>query len=334
MRFEFYHPGLDRTAKLSVDGTVSHSIHFSHWEGNQTPAEVKADTSTEIALNLVASPNRHLLTHGLELVTNNHFDTDGVLSVWTVLSGESALELRDQLISAAEAGDFCEIRSEEGVRASIVIQGPDQASPSNETGSPLARKLAGTNVDDEARAYDLVLPEVENVLRHTNQYESLWREGWEQIANAIDSFESGHSQVAEKVEGLSLVTLAPEVFWASGLDPLRHAPPLTAISRYAKGNLFLIATPVSDGWVYRLDYPYYSWAETVERPRIDRRDLTQPLAQLNQLEQTSARWKEDTREMTSAAKFLNQDGTLAASRLQPDVVARAFSEQVQVSAAF
>ena len=86
MRFEFYHPGLDNLPKLSVDGTVSHSIHFSHWQGNETPPEVKADTSTGIALNLVGSPNREALTRGIDLVTNNHFDTVGVLSVWTVLT--------------------------------------------------------------------------------------------------------------------------------------------------------------------------------------------------------------------------------------------------------
>src|SRR3989442_15886315 len=55
MKFEFYHPGLDDVPKLSVDGTVANSVHFSHWEGNETPAELRADTSTEIALNLVAS---------------------------------------------------------------------------------------------------------------------------------------------------------------------------------------------------------------------------------------------------------------------------------------
>src|SRR4030095_9886876 len=109
MRFEYYHPGLDGIPKLSVDGTVSNSVHFSHWQGNETPAEVKADTSTEIALNLISSPNRARLTRGNGLVTNNHFDTDGVLSVWTVLTGEPALELRDKLISAAEAGDFSEL---------------------------------------------------------------------------------------------------------------------------------------------------------------------------------------------------------------------------------
>src|SRR5437867_4270307 len=106
MRFEYYHAGLDRMPKLSLDGLVPGGIDFSHWKGNQTPASVKADTSTEIALNLVASPERDRLTCGVERVTNNHFDTDGVLSVWTVLTGARALELREKLIATAVAGDF------------------------------------------------------------------------------------------------------------------------------------------------------------------------------------------------------------------------------------
>src|SRR6185369_11828498 len=161
MRFQFYTEALANVPKLSVDGTVDNSIHFSHWQGNQTPAELKADTSTEIALNLVASPRQDELTGGIDLVVNNHFDTDGVLSVWTVLTGERALAHRDRLIAAAEAGDFSEHSSDDGVRVSIAIQGSDQASPNNDDGSPLARLLAGEEVDDDARAYELVLPEVE-----------------------------------------------------------------------------------------------------------------------------------------------------------------------------
>ena len=197
MRFEFYTEALDNVPKLSVDGTVDNSIHFSHWEGNTTPTEVKADTSTEIALNLVASPNSAALTKGIELVTNNHFDTDGVLSCWTVLTGERALAYRDLLISAAEAGDFSEYSSDDGVRVSIAIQGSDQASPNNDDGSPLARLLAGEEVDDDARAYELVLPEVERLLTNINEYESLWREGWESVVAAIESFEKGKSRVTE-----------------------------------------------------------------------------------------------------------------------------------------
>src|ERR1043165_489330 len=323
MRFEFYTEALANTPKLSVDGTVDNSIHFSHWQGNTTPTEVKADTSTEIALNLVASPNRAALTNGIELVTNNHFDTDGVLSVWTVLNGERALAYRELLVSAAEAGDFSEHTSDDGVRVSIAIQGSDQASPNNDDGSPLARLLAGEEVDDEARAYELVLPEVERLLTNINDYESLWREGWERLAAAIESFERGESKVAEYSK-ISLVTLAPELF--------EFSP--TVISKYAHGELFVIGIPTGGGWFYRLDYPYYSWAETVVRPRIARRDLSGALQLLNSKEgNREGRWQMDDREMTSAVKFLDSGRTLAISRLEPQDVVEALKSSFQLAAA-
>ncbi len=320
MRFEFYHSGLADIPKLSVDGTVENSVHFSHWQGNTTPAEVKADTSTEIALKLVGSPSRAELTRGIELVTNNHFDTDGVLSVWTVLNGERALDLSDKLVPAAEAGDFSELKTEDAVRASIVIQGTDQPIPDDEPGSPLASQLAGENIQDEARAYDLVLPEVENVLTRTNDYEHLWREPWARIAAAIESFERGSSKVRQLSSGLALITLAPEAFSSSGFDLAQHTAPFTAISRYAKGQLFLIGTPVKRGWAYRIDYPYYSWAETVVRPKIARHDFADCLVQLNELENGEGQWTVDKGELSSAIKFLGADGRLAASTLNPDQV--------------
>ncbi len=322
MRFEFYTDALENVPKLSVDGTVGNSIHFSHWQGNETPAELKADTSTEIALNLVASPNRAALTNNIDLVTNNHFDTDGVLSCWTVLTGERALEHRELLIAAAEAGDFSEYSSDDGVRVSIAIQGADQASPNNDDSSPLARLLAGEEVADDARAYEFVLPEVERLLTNINNYESLWRAGWERVAAAVESFERGKSTVTEHPEAkISLVTLAPELFDGVGFSPTKHSAPYTAISKFAKGELFLIAIPASGGWFYRLDYPYYSWAETVVRPIVPRRDLTGVLQMLNAKERNpQGSWKTDDREMTSAVKFLDNNGTLVASALAPDYV--------------
>lgn len=323
MRFEYYHAGLASLPKLSVDGTVENSVHFSHWRGNTTPAPVKADTSTEIALNLVGSADYRELTRGIELVTNNHFDTDGVLSVWTVLAGESALELRDNLIAAAEAGDFSECRTEDGVRASIVIQGADVSVPDEKEGSPLARHLAGERVTDEARCYELVLPEVERVLTRTNDYEFLWREQWERIAVALESFARGASKVEEQGDvRLSVVTLAPELFSQQGFDPTRHATPYTAISHYARGQLYLITTPLKGGWSYRADYPYYSWAETIVRPHVERRDFNALVARLNSLEQsTEGSWQLDDRELASAFKFMNASGTQCASRLAPERVA-------------
>lgn len=331
MRFEYYHRGLRDVPKLSVDGTVDdNSVHFSHWAGNHTPAEVRADTSTEIALNLVASPRREELTRGIELVTNNHFDTDGVLSVWTVLAGERALELKDKLIAAAEAGDFSAYTGEQAVRASLVIQGSDGAIPDGGVSSPLARMLAAqqggeASAVDEARAYQLVLPEVERVLTRTEDYEPLWREGWAAIASALESFASGASRVEEYDDArLSVVTLAPDLYGSSGFKATRHAAPYTAISHHARGDLYLVAIPMGDGdWGYRLDYPYHSWAETVVRPTVVRRDFAPLVARLNELERNAdGYWKLDASELTSAAKFVEtRTGQLTASSLPPDRVA-------------
>ncbi|HEX8492384.1 MAG TPA: DUF6687 family protein [Pyrinomonadaceae bacterium] len=338
MRFEFYHAGLDNVAKLSIDGTVSNSLHFSHWRGNTTPAAVKADTSTEIALNLVGSENYLELTEGIELVTNNHFDTDGALSVWTMLAGKRALDLREKLIAAAEAGDFSEYSTDDGVRANIVIQGSDLVVPEDKDGSPLARHLSGENVTDEARAYELVLPEVERVLTRTDEYEPLWRDAWEQIAAGLESFARGASKVEEQEDvRLSVVTLAPELFGPQGFDLQRHVAPFTAISRHARGQLYLIATPVGGGWSYRADYPYYSWAETVVRPHVARRDFAALVARLNALEKKGeGRWQLDERELSSAFKFMDESGRQRASGLAPERVTEelraALNETKDVSA--
>jgi len=324
MRFEYYHDGLLNVPKLSVDGTVDNAVHLSHWSGNETPEELRADTSTGIALNFVASPLRDRLTRGVEVVTNNHFDTDGVLSVWTVLAGARALPLRERLIAAAEAGDFSEFTGADAVRASIVIQGADAPAPGAGLASPLARRLNGGAPVDEKRAYDLVLPEVERVIERTGEYEELWREGWALVEAALDSFARGASRVEEDAEArLSVVTLAPELFGPEGFRPTRHVPPFTAIAHHARGEVFLVATPAEGGWSYRVDYPYYSWAVTVDRPAVARRDFSALVARLNELEGDGdgARWRLDASELASAVKFAGADGSLRASRLEPDAVA-------------
>ncbi len=321
MRFEFYHEGLRGAPLLSVDGTVDDALHLSHWEGNRTPEELRADTSTEIALNFAAWPRREEWARGVEVVTNNHFDADGVLSVWAVLNGERALGLRDELVAAAEAGDFSEFPDERAVRVSVLLQGGDNPFVPG-VNSPLVEHLAGGERVDERRAYALALPEVERVLTRTEEYEPLWREGWAWIARTLESFASGRSRVVEDVESkLSVVTLARDFYGGDGFDPARHGAPYTALAHNARGDLLLVATPYGDGWAYRIDYAYYSWAETRTRPRVARRNLSGLVGRLNVLERGRGVWKADRSELTSAVKFFDHGGAPAASRLEPDEVA-------------
>jgi hypothetical protein len=249
------------------------------------------------------------------------------------LTGERALELREKLIAAAEAGDFSEYSSRDGVRASIVIQGADAAAPGEEPGSPLVRQLARGGYADDARSYELVLPEVERVLRHTDDYEPLWRDVWQRIETAMESFARKESYVEEdSATGLSLITLAPGLYGSQGFSPVRHAAPFTAISANARGRVFLIALPMMAGWGYRIDYPYYSWAETIVRPPVRQRDFKALISRLNELERPSSssahigsaegHWATDASEMTSAVKFMDHSGKLCPSTLSPEVVAK------------
>src|SRR5207249_4320695 len=83
-----------------------------------------------------------------------------------------------------------------------------------------------------------------------------------------------------------------------------------------------IATPLDGGWAYRIDYPYYSWAETVVRPGIRRRDFSSLMERLNEMESnTAGRWQLDSSELASAAKFSDQTGRLTASALSLEAVA-------------
>ncbi|HEX8292448.1 MAG TPA: DUF6687 family protein, partial [Pyrinomonadaceae bacterium] len=302
---------------------------LSHWEGNATPEELRADTSTEIALNFAAWPRRGEWARGVEVVTNNHFDADGVLSVWSVLNGGRALGLRGELVSAAEAGDFSEFPGENAVRVSILLQGGDNPFVPG-VNSPLVERLAGGARVDERRAYELVLPEVERVLTRTDEYEPLWREGWSWIERTLDSFAGGRSRVSEDAETrLSVVTLAEDLYGPGGFDPARHAAPYTALAHHARGDVLLVATPYADGWSYRVDHPYYSWAETRTRPRVARRNLSGLTGRLNVLERGRGTWKADRSELTSAVKFLNHRGAPAASRLRPDEVAAELREALK-----
>jgi hypothetical protein len=172
-------------------------------------------------------------------------------------------------------------------------------------------------------------------LTNINEYESLWREAWHRVETALDSFAKGASRVQEFGDAkLSLVTLAPEIFSPAGFKPTRHSAPFTAISHHAHGEVFLIATTVEGGWTYRIDYPYYSWAETVVRPKIKRRDLSALLTQLNDLEMSATgKWRLDSSEMTSAAKFSDEAGKLATSGLGPDIVSARLREALLQSIA-
>ena len=120
-------PDLEGVPNVIVDGAGNDAtvLMLSHWPGASTPAELKADTSAEIVLNYLRSPDRESLLAGAEAVSNNHFDIDGLMGLWAMLNSEAALANADKLVAIAECGDF-----EARISRSLVRTG---AAPSAKT---------------------------------------------------------------------------------------------------------------------------------------------------------------------------------------------------------
>ncbi len=173
-RFRFVPMGSEAPASsISCDGLVEGAaLHLTHWKKNQTPAALRADTSTGIAFLFNESPLAEAWKHSP--IVNNHFDTDGVLAVFTLLCPEFALQHRALFIAAAEAGDF-------------------QEWPSLDDGLRLDAALTqlGLAARDERQAFAEVLPAVRDLVRNLHAREDLWGPAWQRLRAGMQAMNDG-----------------------------------------------------------------------------------------------------------------------------------------------
>ena len=184
---------------ISCDGRISCSsssssgsdntgvtLELTHWTDNQTPAEYYADTSTEMALLLPPS----VLSNAV--VLNNHYDTDGVLSVFACLEPAVAQQYATILKAGAEAGDFGEWSIN------------DDNGKVHDLGIKLDAILSaiGEDYEDEAVAYQDALEELPLILKDLvetggKDYINLWKpvldhayESWQELETGDAALET------------------------------------------------------------------------------------------------------------------------------------------------
>src|SRR5690606_5654592 len=104
-----------------VDGSANRStvLTLSHWPGTECPDELRADLSSEMAFRyLDLGANLH---GDATAVTDNHFDEDGVVSMFALVDPDAALRDRRFLTDVARAGDFARFHDRDAARASMTI---------------------------------------------------------------------------------------------------------------------------------------------------------------------------------------------------------------------
>ena len=272
-RFAFRPTDADPSTTIYVDGTEAGYRTLSHWPGNSTPAALKRDLSTGIALAFAAlSPREQLAVLGeFEVVANNHYDTDGVLSAFAVLRPELALPRAEVLLDAAATGDFCVWRGEAALATDLTVTALARAPD-----APFAAALPPAPSDDErhAAAHAWLLENLPAVLDDPFAWRSLWADEFERILADVRRIEAG--------TGISV-----RQFPAEDLALVSSDRPVTSIGlNLAAGDAtrVLLVLPSAEGFRYRFRDRVESWFELVSRTPPRRGSLAGAVEELEAAE--------------------------------------------------
>ena len=277
LRFVFSPEQADPARTLFVDGTESGFRSLSHWPGNGTPAALKHDLSTGIALAWarLSPAERRALVGPIEQVANNHYDTDGALSAFALLHPEEALRREAAMLAAAATGDFSVWRGEDALAVDLTVMRLTRAPA-----SPLAGRLEGaTDRQRHEAGYEWLLEHLGAVLDDPFAHRELWAEEHARVVADVRRIEAG---TGVSVRGF------PE----HDLALVSSDRPITSIGLdLAAGDAsrVLLVRPSAAGFRYLFRYRVESWFEIVTRHPPRRAPLDGVVAALDQAEAQAAR---------------------------------------------
>jgi hypothetical protein len=275
---------------IVVDGAAASGtlLTLSHWPKSGTPTALRADTSAEIVFNYLETPSLHV---DVDVVSNNHFDEDGLIGIFTLTQPALASRWRALLGEVARAGDFGVCRSRNAARIAFVL-----AAYADENSSPLPRStFAGSHGEEVARLYREMLPVLPHLMTHVEDFQKLW----EEEDRALEQGEwhlDGGIVIIEPHADLDLANVRMPVD-----VPVPH--PMALHTRTPHSRLIIVRGPSVE-----LRYRYEGWVQFASRwvaPRVD----LHPLAAELTAQETSGRWLFDGVDRITPRLFFDGSGT-------------------------
>jgi hypothetical protein len=283
LHYEPHEATVDRP-NVVVDGSPNAStvLCLTHWPGIPVPPGTEADLSAQMAFRYLDLAAGH---HGdAQVVTNNHFDQDGLVSIYAMTQPEHALEHRAFLEDLASSGDFATFRNREAARASMVVAA--FADPERSPLAPLAD-------DPDADLYAHLLERLPELIADVKPWRDLWADEDDELSGSLAALGSGEVVIRED----PAVDLAVVDFrdahqrWSGhrfGHKRFDDIHPMAVNNATDRFTLLLVR-----GRRYRVVQRYETWVQYRSRrpqPRVDLRDLAD---ELTAVEPGSARWVAD-----------------------------------------
>ena len=279
---------LGKKKNIIVDGKGNEftSLTLSHWPENTTPAQYKDDLSAQITFRFLEDPQ---LEEDVEVVSNNHFDEDGLVSLWSMLNPDEALSMKDFLVEVASAGDFSKCSITEAHRVAFVLSA--WCDPER---SPLSRKVFSQSTDELNQAlYEELLKRFPNVISNIDNLVEFWKPE-DDVLNATEKaiFE-GRIKIEEDADlDLAIVTvpdkgiLSEDVVLANPKSWVSSV--LHPIAIHNKIDCFRVCVIQKNR--YELYYRYETWIDFVSRILKERVDLSNLANRLNLQESSGGKW--------------------------------------------
>jgi len=293
---------LGQTPNIVVDGsgTPATEITLSHWPKSGTPRALKADTSTEIVFNYLATPRYHVAAAA---VSNNHFDEDGLAGIYALIEPEVATAARELLIDVAHAGDFATYRHRQAARVAFTLSA--FADPEH---SPLDRTIFDLDYAEQCAAlYEELLPRFGEMVAETDRFEDYWAAEDQFLTASEDALRRSEVNIEERPDVDLAIVQLPEGRGSQSATPVEAACHPMAIHNATRCNRIL----VQQGRRYVFRYRYESWVQLVSRRPPPRVDLT-PLAHaLSADEPATAHWEFDGVSAIAPRLRLSGDGESA-----------------------
>jgi len=286
VRYQPYHT-LHATPNVIVDGspTDGTALTITHWPGYPPPEPIADDLSAQMAFRLLEHPD--LLPAGVDAVSNNHFDQDGLVSIYALVAPEDAQARRQLLEDVAAAGDFATFQTRDAARLSMVLAACARGD------DDLVAGLPADYAERTATLYGELLGRLPELCTHIDRYRRWWGEEDATLGASIDAIERGVVGIEEAPDidlaivmvGAGAPTGGGHRFghdWVDGLHPMAVCG---ATQR-------LVVATIRDG-SYQVELRYESWVQLRSRPTRLRQDLVPLAARLQDDERGDVIWHAD-----------------------------------------
>ncbi len=268
-----------------VDGTPLKStvLMLSHWPGNDTPDRLRRDTSTAIVFAYLDTPQLH---QAVPVVSNNHFDEDGLFSMFALCAPDAALNHRELLIDASVAGDFGVFESRDAARLCFVIEScADPACSPLDAG--IFRRCERRTI---AGLYQAMLERLPEILDDLPAQRKLWAQQDRHLDESLRKLDAGTVRIEEDPSVDMAVVHIPAGLPARTATRYLRAEQAPvhpfAIHRHTHcGRLLRI-----QGQRYELQFRYESWVHLASRRPALRVDLAPLADELNRIEMAAGNW--------------------------------------------